>query len=295
MIRFLILCWGGLLLISTTLSFASAADLKTCVTDDLGGSVCASQVRRVVTLSPHATELIAYMGGANVLVGVDRTSNYPPSVRSLPVVGDSQRVDLERLVSLRPDLVVAWSSGTSPATIQALRDQAIPVFVSEPVSIQAVADNMVALGQLLGRKEAQSIAQDWVKQFDQLKVSSNHDQTVKVFYQVWENPLMTIGGRHLINDVIDLCGGVNVFGDLPTLAPTINIESVLALQPELIVTSGESQRALAGLSHWLEWGQLPAVQNKHLAVLPADVLVRNGPRLIDGARAMCDAIREARP
>lgn len=274
---------------------ARASFSPVCVQDDTHQSVCISSVvERVVSLAPHTTELVAYAGGFDRLVGVDSASNYPDSVQSLAHVGDSQRVDMERLLSLQPDLVVVWGSGVSPGTLKLIKEQGIPVFVSEPLSIQAVADNMIALGRLLGQIDPESRAKAWLKQFEQLKADYGRRESVKVFYQIWESPLMTIGGQHLIDDVIQLCGGVNVFESLDVLAPVVSLESVIAGNPDLIVTSGNPDRAMASLSHWAEWKQLAAVQNKHYAIMPSDVLVRNGPRLIEGARAMCTAIDRVR-
>lgn len=280
--------------LSLTAALACASNLV-CVVDDASQSVCASpDVKRVVSLAPHTTELVAYSGGLDRLVGVDTASNYPPSVQSLERVGDSQRVDIEQLLALEPDLVVVWGSGTSPAMIDLLRDQEVAVFVSEPTTIQAVAQNISSLATLLGRSDGKEMARLWAEQFDQLKADYSRRTPVKVFYQVWESPLMTIGGKHLINDVIRLCGGTNVFASLDALAPTVSLEAAVAGNPDLIVSSGDQERAMSGLMHWLPWDQVSAVQNEQFAVLPSDVLVRNGPRLIEGAKAMCLAIEEAR-
>ncbi|MDX1668607.1 MAG: cobalamin-binding protein [Limnobacter sp.] len=265
-----------------------------CVQDDLHNEVCVSGARQVVTLSPHATELVAYVAGVGVLAGVDSSSDFPVSVARLPKVGDSQRVDLERVLSLEPDLVVAWGSGTSPDVLASLQRLGVSVFVSEPLTVEQVAGNMRALGRLLGQQKADAVASEWLGRFEQLKAEYQGRDPVKVFYQIWESPLMTLGGRHIVNQLLELCGGYNVFSDLDVLAAQVNLESVLAESPELILTSGERKSALSALSHWGQWPHLPATRKGQFAVLPPDVLVRNGPRLIEGAKALCTAIDGAR-
>lgn len=269
---------------------------RVCEQDDAGRQVCVGKVDRVVSLAPHATEILAYLGAVNRVVGVDSSSDYPPDVNHLPKLGDYLRVDLERLALLRPDLVIAWKSGITPDQLKTLDSLGIAVFVSEPLTLQAVASNMKRLGRLLGMSATSStLADQWLASFDALKKAHRSVKPLRVFYQVWPEPLMTLGGTHVVSQIIQMCGGVNIFGELKTLAPTVGVESVVQARPDVILSSGDSADLLSLKAKWATWTAIPAVANGHVAVVPQDILVRNGPRLLNAARRVCTILDESRP
>lgn len=270
-----------------------------CVQDDTDQTVClAGQARaalRVVSLAPHTTEMVAFLGEEKRLVGLDSASDFPVQLKNLPKVGDYLRVDLERLLVLKPDLVLAWGSGTSPDQLQTLRKLGVPVFVSEPLSLALVASNMVRLSALLGQSpQALRRIEAWKSSMAALRARHAGAKPVRVFYQIWREPLMTLSGKHVVSEVIRLCGGQNVFDALPVLAPTVGTEAVLQANPDVIFSSGTQLQLDFLQATWGRWPQLQAVRNKQLAVVPPDVLVRNGPRLLEATQAVCALLDRAR-
>lgn len=265
-----------------------AAPQTVCERDDAGRQVCVGEVKRVVSLAPHATEILAFLGAESRLVGVDSASDFPLEMRQLPKLGDYLRVDLERLALMHPDLVVAWKSGITPDQLNTLANLGIPVFVSEPQSIQAVASNMKRLGHLLGlTASSDELADRWLASFDALAQSHRTQKPLRVFYQVWADPLMTLGGSHVVSQIIQMCGGTNVFKDLKTLAPTIGVEAVVQARPDVILSSGGTSDLDRLKAQWSRWTAVPAVARQHIAVVPQDILVRNGPRLLNAAQRVC--------
>lgn len=268
---------------------------QTCVVDDFQRQVCVGQLRSVISLAPHLTELFVDAGGLNVLKATDTSSNFPEEAANLPKVGDAHRVDLERLLAYKPDLVLLWGSGSSPQTLSWLDQHGIPVYVSEPKTLEQVADNMADMGRMLGHEaQAEEHAKTWLTGFDELKRQYRDAPTISVFYQVWESPLMSVGAPHIISQLVKLCGGRHVLDTMDALAGQVSLESVVAAKPALIVTSGPEQQARASLAHWQRWKSIPAVATGNVVALPNDILVRQGPRLLAGAQALCAAMDRAR-
>src|SRR5690606_9795784 len=199
------------------------------VVDDAGVTVTLQQpARRIVTLSPHAAELVHAAGGGDYLIGVSEFSDYPPSVKALPSLGSSAALDIERILALKPDLVVAWSSGNSARQLARLRQMGFPVYQSEPRDFETIATSLDRLSRLtgtekVGLEEARRFRQRW----QELSARYQGLAPVRVFYQIWRAPLMTVNDQHLVSEALRLCGGRNVFGHLPHLAPVVSMESVL--------------------------------------------------------------------
>ncbi len=266
------------------------------VTDDMGHEVRLSQpAQRIVSLAPHVTELLFSVGVGGRIVGVVEYSDYPPAAKALPRVGSYNAVDMERILALRPDLVIAWASGNPPALIGQLRSLGLTVFLSEPRSLEDVASNLERLGKLAGTQvTAQPVAAGFRKRLADLRTRYAGRAPVSVFYQVWRRPLTTVNGEHLISKVIRLCGGRNVFADLPALAPKLDIEAVLVADPSAIVAGVRVPGDSEWRQGWLRWTQLRAVKNHHLIAIPADFLQRHTLRILDGAEQLCEALDEVR-
>ncbi|HEX4916757.1 MAG TPA: cobalamin-binding protein [Limnobacter sp.] len=277
---------------------STAAQASTCVKDDTGQPVCVSSaapVKRVLSLSPHLTEIAAYVGGVGQLLAVDDSSNHPNEVAKLPRVRQPWLVSTESLLAYKPDLVLAWQSGISQTTVAQLRAAGVPVFVSEPGSVQAVANTMTALAKLMGHWPAQAQKIDtWRADMASLRATHAGKSPVRVFYQVWAQPLMTLGGTHLVTEILAMCGGRNVFSEQPGLAPTVTLEAVIALQPVMILASGAPETASALQAQWSKWRSIPAVAMGHVHTLPPDLLVRQGPRLLMAAEQVCGLLDSAR-
>lgn len=266
-----------------------------CVQDDVNQTVCVEQARRVLVLAPHLTEIVGFAGGLERVVAVDSSSNYPAAVNALPKMGNPWMLAAESILARKPDLVLVWQSGISMDVVAQLRKAGVPVFVSEPKSIAQVASTMQRFSVLLGTTEQTTPkVKQWLQEFDNLRTRYSERQSVPVFYQVWSEPLMTLGGQHVVSEIIALCGGRNVFADLPSLAAQVGVESVLKRNPAVLLASGTASDHAGLVKQWSAWPRLAAVQNSGVHTLPNDILVRNGPRLYDAAKLVCAHIDSAR-
>lgn len=275
------------------------------VEDDEGSKVTLDKpAQRVVSLAPHVTELLFAAGGGRKVVGVVDYSDYPPEAKALPRVGSHRQIDLERLIALKPDLLVVWLHGGAARQLEPLRRLGIPVYVSEPHRIAGIGPTLRRLGQLLGTEaEAGRSADAFDRRLAAIEASYANRPPVKVFYQVWDRPLYTLNGSHTASDAIRICGGRNIFAALPVTAPTVTVEAVLKENPEVIVsgnrTSEQNQQNQqgqdsAGLEAWKQYPSLLAARRGNLVTIDADQLVRPGPRILDGTAALCERLDEAR-
>jgi iron complex transport system substrate-binding protein len=267
------------------------------VIDDSGRIVRLPRAaRRIVSLAPHATELLFAAGAGKSLVGVTDYSDFPPAAAALPSMGSATAFDVERIAALRPDLVVAWGSGNPASRLDALRALGIAVFESEPREFDAIATSLERLGKLAGTRDiADAAATRFRQRLAALETNYRQRAPVGVFYQVWSAPLMTLNDRHLVSKTIALCGGVNVFGRLAPLAPTVSLESVLRENPEVILRGGGGTDGhVDSLDAWRRFPGLTAVSRNNLFAIDADTLVRSGPRMADGVLAVCEKLELAR-
>lgn len=273
-----------------------AAQAAPGVRDDRGLSVRLQRpAQRIISLAPHATELLFAAGGGARLVGTVEWSDWPPAARQVPRIGDSRSVDVERVLALRPDLLLLWDHGGNAALLRRLEDLGIPVFYSSPRTLEDMISSIERLGLLLGTQaQARPVAQGLRQRVQQLRRQYAQRSPVPVFYQVWHQPLMTLGGASMLGDVLQLCGGRSIFPELQAPAPVVEREAVLARNPEAIISSTRGARRDAGLLAWQRWPQLLAVKNANLLALEADHMDRPGPRLLDGAQSLCEQLEQVR-
>jgi iron complex transport system substrate-binding protein len=258
------------------------------VTDDAGREVTLEQpARRIVSLAPYLSELLFAAGAGHAVVGVSEFSDYPDAAALVSRIGGGSGLDLEAILALQPDLVVAWQSGNPKNQVERLVSLGLTVFLSEPRQLLDVPDTLLRLGRLAGTEPvARAAAERFSGRYLGLKKRYAQRPTVSVFYQIWEQPLMTLNGSHLFSDVLRLCGGRNVFNELPALAPQVGIEAVLAADPEVIVVAADVQDS-PQLAAWQRWPSLSAVQNGHVYAVPRERLVRHTPRILEGAEELC--------
>lgn len=277
------------------LPLTGTADNTPGVTDDDGKLITlATPARRIVSLAPSMTELLFSLGAGDQLVGVMDYSDYPPEALTLPVVGRYDSLDMERIVALQPDLIVAWRSGNPRGALNRLADLGFPVYVAEPDSLPSIGHHLERLGILTGHaSRGAELNAQFSARILELAEGFGGKEGVSVFYQVWHAPMISVGGHELINDMIQLCGGENIFAELP-VGPKVNLEDVLARNPQVIIASGSSADAPAWLDDWLRWPQLDAVANQHLYVIPPDLVQRHSLRALQGARQMCEHIDQVR-
>jgi iron complex transport system substrate-binding protein len=276
--------------------FAVGAARAVVTADDDEGKtiVLEKPAARIVSLAPHATELLYAAGAGERIVGVLSTSDWPPEAKTKPKVGDAHRLDMERIVALAPDLIVTWpySAATEVAT---LRARGIPVFVTNPTTIAGIAADIERLGALAGTQNvAAGRAGEFRAKLHRLGERRGAARKLRVFYQIWNEPLYTIGGRHLISEAIGTCGGENVFQALTLPAPEVSVEAVLAARPDAIIAGADGAVRPAWLDDWKRWPIVPAVALGNLYTVDANLLHRTGPRFLDGMDGLCAALDDAR-
>jgi iron complex transport system substrate-binding protein len=287
------------------LSLAAATVFAAVHVDDAGRSVdLATPPQRVITLAPNLTEFVYAVGAGATLVGTMDTSDYPEEAKRVPRIGDYQRLDVERILALKPDLILVWHHGNQGRELAQLEAAGLRLFYLEPKRLEDVPRTLSRVGALLGRgPQGEARAAQWRRQMAELRTRYANAAPVSVFFQVWSQPLMTLNGQHLTSDLFALCGGRNVFAGLPALAPQISLESVVAADPEAIFGARESadnapswqrdpQRASFGM--WQGFSGMKAVRQGWFYTVPGDLVTRQGPRVIDGAKAVCAALDQVR-
>lgn len=275
---------------------AAKATAAISVRDDAGNIVVLQQpAKRIISLAPHVTELLFAAGGGASIVGTVSYSDYPPAAKTIPRIGDNWQVDLERLVALKPDLLVVWRHNASARQMEQLRALGIPLYYSEPHKMTDVAETLERLGKLLGTEQQANRSAGELRQgLSALAARFSQRPTVRVFYQVWDRPLYTLNSSHIISDAIRVCGGENIFAQMPMAAPQIGVEAVLQKNPEAVIAGTLRDRASDGAAIWKKYPTLEATRHDNLFTLNGDLLNRPGPRIISGAAALCEKLEQAR-
>ena len=282
-----------LLLLACTVSTVHA---QVAVRDDAGRLVeLRAPAQRIVSLAPNITELLYAAGAGSRIVGAVEYSDYPEAARRLPRVGSGAGLDLEAIAARHPDLVIAWQTGNPAWQVEQLRGLGFTVFVTEPRRMEDIAGLLERFGRLAGTSTtADAAAAEYRRHLAQLQARYAGRATVPVFYQILDTSLLTVSGRHLISDVIRLCGGKNVFADLPGITPRVGVEAVLQRNPEAILASGDVRLWPEWRERWQAWPGLAAARDQNLFLIPPDVIERSSPRILDGAEDVCRALERAR-
>jgi iron complex transport system substrate-binding protein len=281
---------------AAVLAAALAAPMAAAVTvrDDAGNAVTLNKpATRVISMAPHVTEVLFAAGGGSRIVGAVNYSDYPEAAKSIPRIGSNREIDLERVISLKPDLIVAWMHNNSERQIEMVRQLGVPVFLSDPQTLDGIPENVVRLGQLMGTDGvATAAAGELRKQLAGLRSRYAGRPTVRTFYQVWDKPLYTLSGKHIITDALRLCGGENIFDKLTVTAPVVSIESVLQADPE--AGFGTAEKNYGGVRLWKPYPTLTATRRDNLFTVDGDLLNRAGPRMIAGTAVLCEKLELAR-
>jgi len=282
-----------ILLLMNTINYVYA---QITVMDDSHQIVTLPQAaKRVISLSPGLTELIFAAGGGQYLKGVVTYSDYPPEAKHIQRVGSYNALDIEQILMLQTDLIIAWQSGNPKHQIEQLKKFGIPVYLSEPGDFEDIAATILQLGKLMATEQiARQSAQTFLTQYLHLKQQYQlaHNQAGKsTFIQIWNKPLMTVNQAHLISKVISLCGGNNIFADNISLTSTPDIESILAANPQVIIATGMADSSKQWLKRWRQWPYLNAVKNQQLFAVNPDHLVRHTPRILLGIKEVCSFLQ----
>ena len=290
-------------------SFSTALITACCIASPLAHSQPTQQSfpQRIITVAPHLSEMVDAAGGVERLIGVSAYSNFPDSVKKLPITSDSRSVDLEKIKQLKPDLIIYWRGGMPETQIESIKKTfsstankgqgATQIISVEPKRLIDIAKDIEAIGKVLG---TQAIAHKNAKEFSRQiaalksKYQFSNKRKVRVFYQVWSQPLMTLNQDHLIADIIQICGGEQLFAKEKLLVPTVSREAVVEANPEIIFTAIDSSSMKADWSMWTSIPQLAASKNKAFIALDGDIISRPSPRIIHGANKICAEIDKIR-
>ena len=289
--------------------------------DDSGRQVSLmTPARRIISLAPNITELLYAAGAGRYIVGTISYSDYPPEARQIPRIGDYTGLDMEAIIGLQPDLIIAWPSGNQQSQLQKLRDLGLTLYSVEPHRLDDIPLTIDRLGQLAGTTgPAHSSATDFRQRLQSLRRQYQGLSPVRVFFQIWEQPLLTVNGQHLISDAIHVCGGENIFAGLPALTPQVSIEAVLQANPQAIITSADdtttaSNGQPASLQHWRTWNNLDAGRNGHQRIrldhaharladagrnghlygIDPEQISRHTPRILTGVKQLCEDLQQVR-
>ncbi|KFC64759.1 cobalamin-binding protein [Massilia sp. LC238] len=282
-----------LMMVLATALLAPAVGAVT-VHDDAGNAVTLDKpAMRVISMAPHVTETLFAAGGGSRIVGAVNYSDYPEAAKSIPRIGSNREIDMERVISMKPDLIVAWMHNNSERQIEMVRKLGVPVFLSDPQKLEGIPDNVARLGQLMGTQAvADPAAAELRRQLASLRSRYAGRPTVRTFYQVWDKPLYTLSGRHIITDALRLCGGENIFDKLTVTAPIVSIESVLQADPEAVF--GTAEKNYGGVNLWKPYASLTATRKDNLFTVDGNLLNRAGPRMIAGTAVLCEKLELAR-
>lgn len=252
---------------------------------------------RIISLSPHITELLFAAGGGDHVVGAIKYSDYPEAAKNIPIVGDSRELDIERIIMLKPDLLVVSRQANSTKQIEQLQQLGVPLFFNHSHQLEDIPTSIQLFGQLMGTEiQANKKSAELRYQLAELSKKYTNRPSVKVFYQIWDNPLFTLNGQSIVSDAIELCGGINIFSSLKTTAPNVSSEAVLQKDPEAIVATIDEDPTSSGsgAAMWKRYPTMTAVKQGNLFELDADLINRPGPRMILGTKNLCEKLELAR-
>jgi iron complex transport system substrate-binding protein len=248
---------------------------------------------RIVSLAPNLTELVYAAGAGDTLVGVSAYSDYPAAALELPIIGDAFTVDQEQLALLQPDALLVWESGIPEHVVEDFRRVGYQVEIIRSRGLLDVALALRRIGELTGHEvQANAAADAFLADLDGLRERYQNEAAVSVFYQVYQRPLYTINGEHYVSELIEVCGGRNIFADLDSLAPAVSVEAVIERNPEVMLASTDAGDG--AFREWQRWPSLKAVSAKNQFIMPADEIGRATPRLIGAGEALCEALHTAR-
>jgi iron complex transport system substrate-binding protein len=252
-------------------------------------------VKRIVSLMPHATELLFEVGAGDHVVGAVKYSDYPEAAKNIPRVGGYSALNIEAIVALEPDLLIAWPEGNRNRELERLKALGLPILVSDPREFKDIANALAVYGKITGKdKQAEVALAEFNKKLTYLRNTYSTQEKISVFYQVWNAPLMTQNGNTFISRAIELCGGNNIFSDLPMTNPQVSIESILVQDPQVIVASGMGQARPEWLDDWRQYKTLQAVQKNHLFHILPELFQRPTSRFLIGTQQLCEAMQQSR-
>ncbi|CAM2935657.1 cobalamin-binding protein [Pseudoalteromonas distincta] len=254
-----------------------------------------SKKLRIIALAPHIVENLFAIGAGDNIVGTVDYADYPAEAKNIERIGGYYGVSLEKILALKPDLVIAWKSGNQSEDLAQIERLGIKLYLSDPNTIAGVADELLTFGEFTGNVEqSQQVANAFITKLQNIKKQQQGKKIVTAFYQLWSEPMMTVGKNTWINQLIETCHVSNVFSDSTTDYPQISIENVIVTKPQIIIIPDEKSKTPQPVVNWQKWPEVPAVKNDQFISVNADLLHRFTPRMLDGLTDMCDKIDASR-
>lgn len=254
------------------------------------GATAASQ-KRIVALAPHIVEMLFDIGAGKQIVGTVEYADFPDAALKIPRIGSYHGIKIEKVLELKPDLVIVWRSGSKDSDIEQMEKMGLKIIYSQPHKIEDVARELRKLGKYTGHEvQAEMVANRYLERLKKLRQKHENIAPMKVFYQLWPEPMRTINKETWINQLIEVCQGQNVFADNPTPYPQIGIENVIVSQPEVIILPDEKSNKEQPVIDWHKWPEIPAAKHNRFIRVNADVMHRFSTRMLEGIEDMCEKI-----
>lgn len=258
-------------------------------------NIQAKDAKRIIALSPHSVEMLFAIGAGDRIVGTVEYADYPQAALKIPRIGSYTGIQIEQVLALKPDLIVAWQSGNKLADLKKMSSLGLNLFYSQPKNIDQISKELIQLGELTGFQEnAKKVSNQLIARYKNIKNKYQNLTIVQVFYQLWHDPLRTIGGGSWIDSMVEDCGGQNIFHRVSTPYPIVSLETVLTKNPDIIIIPHHSGTKGAKTAIWDNWQEIKAIKNNHILTMNGDILHRFSPRAVDGLEALCQAIDEVR-
>ncbi|AQQ00285.1 cobalamin-binding protein [Pseudoalteromonas aliena] len=254
-----------------------------------------SKKLRIIALAPHIVENLFAIGAGDNIVGTVDYADYPAEAQSIERIGGYYGISLEKVLALKPDLVIAWKSGNQSEDLAQIERLGIKVYLSNPTTIDAVADELLTFGEFTGNiEQSQQAANAFTQKLNGIVKSQQGKKNITGFYQLWPEPMMSVGKNTWISQLIETCHVSNVFAQSTTDYPQISIENVIVTKPQVIIIPDEKSKMPQPVVNWQKWPEVPAVKNGQFISVNADLLHRFSPRMLDGLADMCDKIDVSR-
>lgn len=258
-------------------------------------SVYSKNAQRIIALSPHAVEMLYAIGAGDKIVATVEYADYPKAALDIPRIGNYNGIQIEQVLKLNPDLIIAWRGGNKGADLDKIKSLGFKIVYSQPKNIEEVSLDLRMLGQLTGRqKQAELVTVQFDNRYNQIREKYQKLVKVDVFYQLWHDPLQSIGPLSWIESLIKDCGGINIFHNANVPYPMVSIESVLVKNPKVIIIPHHSGKESEKKEIWSHWPEISAVENNFIFALNGDLLHRTTPRSLDGLEKLCERIDEGR-
>ena len=250
---------------------------------------------RIITLSPHSVDMLYAIGAGDSIIGTVEYSDFPKAALKIPRIGNYSGIQIEKVVELEPDVIVAWKSGNKSTDLEKLESLGLNMHYTHATSIPEISNEILRLGKLTGNEsQAQRVVKKLVNRYLKIKNTYANKTPVSVFYQLWHQPLRSVGANGWIASLIKDCGGLNLFNTVKNDYPTVSMETILEKNPQVIIIPHHSGNEGAKREIWNQWSMIDAVKTNRIFTLNGDLLHRFTPRAVDGLEQLCQRIDEAR-